>query len=69
MVDDSDIPSLIIAYESGELNGADVLRLYSKLVRTGLVWSLQGHYGRTASAFIGAGYLSVKGDILKETSE
>ena len=56
----------IIAYECGELTEDDTLGLFSKLITTGEVWSLQGHYGRTAKALIQNGYIPVKGDILKE---
>ena len=53
----------IIAYESGELTSEDTLVLFSHLVKTGLAWQLQGHYGRTAAALISNGWLSRDGDI------
>ena len=53
----------IIAYEQGELNGAECVYLFSELVRSGQAWSLQGHYGRTASALIENGILMDNGDI------
>lgn len=53
----------IIAYEQGELNGAECVYLFSELVRSGMAWSLQGHYGRTASALIDNGILMDNGDI------
>lgn len=54
----------IIAYESGELNDADVVELFSELIKSGLAWSLQGCYGRTAMALIHAKVISKKGEIL-----
>jgi len=45
----------IIAYESGELDNDGVIELFQHLVDTGLVWQLQGSYGRTAVALIDAG--------------
>ena len=48
----------IIAYECGEMNEAEMLELFTELVSNGMAWTLQGHYGRTASALIDAGYIS-----------
>ena len=61
-----DLASKIINYEMGGLSDSDTLSLFSGLVKTGLAWTLQGHYGRTASALIQAGYLDRTGTILKE---
>lgn len=38
----------IIQFESGELSDDDVIALFQYLIDTGLVWQLQGFYGRTA---------------------
>jgi len=48
----------IIAYENGELNESEVIELFQGLVSTGLAWSLQGSYGRTAKALIDAGLVT-----------
>lgn len=48
----------IIAYENGELNESEVIELFQSLVSTGLAWSLQGSYGRTAKALIEAGLVT-----------
>ena len=48
----------IIAYENGELSDDEVIALFQALVDTGLAWSLQGHYVRTAQALIDAGEIT-----------
>ena len=45
----------LIAYEQGELEDDEVVELFQELINTGMAWSLQGHYGRTAKALIEAG--------------
>lgn len=47
----------IIAYENGELDDEGVIKLFRELVRTGMAWKLQGHYGRTAQRMIEAGLI------------
>ena len=56
----------IIDYEEGKLNDAQTLKLFSSLVRSGAVWSLQGHYGRTASALIQDGWIDSDGFITEK---
>lgn len=53
----------IIAYEQGELTDSESLELFGQLIRSGLAWSLQGHYGRTAAALIDGGYLTAEGEL------
>jgi len=53
----------IIAYESGMLDGAGMVYLFAELIKNGMAWSLQGHYGRVASRLIDTGILTKDGDI------
>lgn len=48
----------IIAYESGELNEEEFLELFQYLVDTGMAFTLQGSYGRTARDLIAAGLVN-----------
>ena len=59
----TDTVSMIIQYEQGELDAEDVVKLFAELIKSGLAWSLQGHYGREASRFIDAGIISREGEI------
>lgn len=53
----SRLAQLIIEYENGELDETETLDLFEQLVRTGLAWRLQGHYGRTAAWLIEEGLI------------
>lgn len=59
----------IIAYEQGELDQSDTLAMFAELVKSGLAWQLQGHYGRTAARLIETGFLSKNGEILRDCGE
>lgn len=53
-----DLTSQIIAYEQGELDHEAEIELFQGLINSGLVWQLQGHYGRCAARLIEAGECS-----------
>ena len=52
-----DLVGGISKYEEGEMDMVEVVELFQHLVNTGLAWSLQGHYGRTAEALIEEGLI------------
>jgi hypothetical protein len=53
-----DLTSAIIAFETGDMDTEEqVLELFQYLVDTGMAWSLQGHYGRTARDLIEEGLI------------
>lgn len=54
----------LIEYEEGALDDAGTLELFAELIRTGLAWSLQGSYGRTASHLIGQGFITAEGKVV-----
>lgn len=51
----SDLVGEIIEYESGEMSEEDMIVFFQKLIDNGMAWTLQGHYGRTATALIEQG--------------
>ena len=57
---DGDIPGLIVEYEQGSLSTEGTIALFQRLIDNGMAWSLQGHYGRVATALIEAGLCARK---------
>jgi hypothetical protein len=53
----------IIAFENGELSQRKIVEGFSHLVSSGIVWQLQGMYGRTARSLIESGYLTQAGAV------
>tara|TARA_E500000318_G_scaffold8347_1_gene7590 strand:- start:668 stop:910 length:243 start_codon:yes stop_codon:yes gene_type:complete len=57
---------VLFDYEDGKLDEIQCLILFSELLKSGLVWQLQGHYQRTAKALIEGGFLEFDGTIIEE---
>ncbi len=47
----------VLAYEQGELTDSEVIDLFKELIKSGLIWNLQGHYQRTANYLIQNGFI------------
>ncbi len=52
-----DLTTRIIEFETGTATEEQTIELFQYLVDTGLVWSLQGSYGRIAQNWIENGLL------------
>lgn len=59
----------LMRYENGEMTQEEMLELFAHLIETGLAWTLQGSYGRTARELVRAGYIDIAGNILVEDQE
>ena len=51
-----DVVGFIMAFESGQLDDDAIIAGFQYLIDSGLVWSLQGSYGRTAAGLIETGH-------------
>lgn len=61
-----DTVGMIMDYEAGEMDLEQIVNFFSHLVKTGMAWTLQGHYGRTARTLIDNGYLTEAGEVTGE---
>lgn len=59
-----DLFTLMMDYESGELDDKGTIKLFAKLVQSGQAWQLQGAYGRMANHLIQNGFIDKNGNIL-----
>ena len=51
-----DVVSFTMAYENDELSEAEAVAGFQELINSGLVWKLQGSYGREATRLIEKGF-------------
>ena len=63
MITNENRVNYIMGYECGDLNDKEILELFSHLIKNGVVWNLQGHYGRTANQLINNDYICKNGKI------
>ena len=64
---DSKRVDLLMDYEDehSHITNENILILFGNLIRTGMAWSLQSHYGRVAIRIIDDGFINRKGEIIK----
>lgn len=55
----SDILDMIMDYEQGELELEEIADLFQKLVDSGMIHSLQGHYQRMAQRLAQDGWITL----------
>ena len=58
-----DIIDYIMDYEMGNMSDLDTLKMFSELIKNGMAWNLQGHYGRMAKYLIQKDYINKNGEI------
>lgn len=56
-----DTLDFIMRFEQGDVTQEETVVGFAELIRTGIVWSLQGFYGRTARNIIDGGLVSREG--------
>jgi len=56
----ADIVDRIMAYEQGDMDQEEMVEFFQELIDTGLAFTLQGHYGRTAARLIEAGLVQAR---------
>ena len=47
----------LTAYEKGDLTEEQTVAFFQEMLDTGLVWELQGHYGRAAEYLLDLGVI------------
>lgn len=48
----------IIRYESGEMDEDEMIEFFQRLINTGMIHHLQGHYGRVANDLLRSGLIT-----------
>jgi hypothetical protein len=56
-----DMVDFIIRYEDNDMSASEMIEGFQHMINTGMVWVLQGHYGRTAAALIDLGLCTPAG--------
>ncbi|MCJ7816969.1 MAG: hypothetical protein MUP55_03885 [Candidatus Aenigmarchaeota archaeon] len=64
-----DVVDKIMRYEDGEMTPDEQIDFFGELTSSGMVWKLQGHYGRMATALIDEGFIDRSGKVLKHAGE
>lgn len=59
----------LMRYEDGDMEAGETVDLYARLIATGMVWHLQGAYGRYAVSLIEEGLVSAEGEVLVDTED
>lgn len=52
--------NIMISYENGDLSEQETIDFFLTILNSGIVWKLQGSYGRTAQAMIKEGLIERK---------
>lgn len=55
-MDNFDLTTWIMRFENSELDEEEIISGFQHLIDTGIVWQLQGSYGRVAADLINSGY-------------
>lgn len=63
VINQENLVDYIVKFENGQINLAELLELFSYLVKTGSIKGLQGSYGRTFMQLVDQGFLDEAGNI------
>ena len=59
----------MMAYESDELSRDKQVKFFADGIKSGQIYQLQGHYGRTAQMYIDSGLITPEGKITTKGKE
>ena len=65
-INKDNVVNYIMAYEDGSISEQGMIDLFAYLVESGMAWTLQGHYGRTAKALIDHRIIDKDGNVTSE---